>query len=181
MVDGAKLGLMIHHPIVSAPSHPCCLRKVLLPSVQPSRKEKQVFKPYIFHCRKWRQNREANLIILSPRSNHCFFVIVYVWPDMHIQRISVNVHLLFLPSLLSSARAFERSTIRSRSFKKINRALSVLRRTKSGSAVANQADQGREDSEDTTAPEGRLPMSMDMSWASRMTSGAMTTRPPSTF
>lgn len=51
------------------------------------------------------------------------------------------------------ARPFERSTIRSRSFKKINRALSVLRRTKSGSAVANQADQGREDSEDTTAPE----------------------------
>uniref|UniRef100_A0A8C0NVW1 E3 ubiquitin-protein ligase LNX n=1 Tax=Canis lupus familiaris TaxID=9615 RepID=A0A8C0NVW1_CANLF len=51
------------------------------------------------------------------------------------------------------ARPFERSTIRSRSFKKINRALSVLRRTKSGSAVANQADQGRENSEDTTAPE----------------------------
>jgi len=53
------------------------------------------------------------------------------------------------------ARPFERSTIRSRSFKKINRALSVLRRTKSGSTVANQADQGRENSEDTTAPEGK--------------------------
>uniref|UniRef100_A0A667FS91 Ligand of numb-protein X 1 n=1 Tax=Lynx canadensis TaxID=61383 RepID=A0A667FS91_LYNCA len=51
------------------------------------------------------------------------------------------------------ARPFERSTIRSRSFKKINRALSVLRRTKSGSVVANQADQGRENSEDTTASE----------------------------
>ncbi|XP_014642830.1 PREDICTED: E3 ubiquitin-protein ligase LNX isoform X1 [Ceratotherium simum simum] len=50
-------------------------------------------------------------------------------------------------------RPFERSTIRSRSFKKINRALSVLRRTKSGSAVANQADEGREDSENPTAPE----------------------------
>lgn len=50
-------------------------------------------------------------------------------------------------------RPFERSTIRSRSFKKINRALSVLRRTKSGSAVANQADQGREHSENTPAPE----------------------------
>ncbi|XP_020017377.1 E3 ubiquitin-protein ligase LNX isoform X2 [Castor canadensis] len=50
-------------------------------------------------------------------------------------------------------RPFERSTIRSRSFKKINRALSVLRRTKSGSAVANHADQGREDSESNTAPE----------------------------
>uniref|UniRef100_A0ABI7VZ91 PDZ domain-containing protein n=1 Tax=Felis catus TaxID=9685 RepID=A0ABI7VZ91_FELCA len=51
------------------------------------------------------------------------------------------------------ARPFERSTIRSRSFKKINRALSVLRRTKSGSVVANQADQGRENSEDTAASE----------------------------
>ncbi|XP_071072634.1 E3 ubiquitin-protein ligase LNX isoform X2 [Dasypus novemcinctus] len=50
-------------------------------------------------------------------------------------------------------RPFERSTIRSRSFKKINRALSVLRRTKSGSAVANQAGQGRENSENPTAPE----------------------------
>ncbi|XP_010000802.1 PREDICTED: E3 ubiquitin-protein ligase LNX isoform X2 [Chaetura pelagica] len=41
-------------------------------------------------------------------------------------------------------RHFERSTIRSRSFKKINKAFSVLRRTKSGSAVSNQADQERE-------------------------------------
>ncbi|XP_051820239.1 E3 ubiquitin-protein ligase LNX isoform X2 [Antechinus flavipes] len=48
---------------------------------------------------------------------------------------------------------FERSTIRSRSFKKINRALSVLRRTKSGSAVANQADQPRESSENAIATE----------------------------
>ncbi|KAM9237862.1 E3 ubiquitin-protein ligase LNX isoform 1-T1 [Dugong dugon] len=51
-------------------------------------------------------------------------------------------------------RPFERSSFRSRSFKKINRAFSILRRTKSGSAVANQADQGRENSENTTAPEG---------------------------
>ncbi|XP_051475641.1 E3 ubiquitin-protein ligase LNX isoform X1 [Apus apus] len=41
-------------------------------------------------------------------------------------------------------RHFERSTIRSRSFKKINKAFSVLRRTKSGSAVSNQTDQERE-------------------------------------
>lgn len=54
------------------------------------------------------------------------------------------------------ARPFERSTIRSRSFKKINRALSVLRRTKSGSTVVSQADQGREDSENTTVLDGKL-------------------------
>ncbi|XP_074085524.1 E3 ubiquitin-protein ligase LNX isoform X2 [Macrotis lagotis] len=51
------------------------------------------------------------------------------------------------------AQHFERSTIRSRSFKKINRALSVLRRTKSGSAVANQTDQPRENPENAIAPE----------------------------
>lgn len=53
----------------------------------------------------------------------------------------------------TKARPFERSTFRSRSFKKINQALSVLRRTKSGSVVANPDDQGRENSENTTAPE----------------------------
>ncbi|NWW98041.1 LNX1 ligase, partial [Caloenas nicobarica] len=41
-------------------------------------------------------------------------------------------------------RHFERSTLRSRSFKKINKAFSVLRRTTSGSAVSNQAGQERE-------------------------------------
>ncbi|XP_056346476.1 E3 ubiquitin-protein ligase LNX isoform X1 [Oenanthe melanoleuca] len=44
----------------------------------------------------------------------------------------------------SRTRHFERSTIRSRSFKKINKAFSVLRRTKSGSAVSNQTDRERE-------------------------------------
>ncbi|XP_005392960.1 PREDICTED: E3 ubiquitin-protein ligase LNX isoform X3 [Chinchilla lanigera] len=48
---------------------------------------------------------------------------------------------------------FERSSIRSRSFKKINRALSVLRRTKSGSIIANRADQSRENHENSTVPE----------------------------
>lgn len=51
-------------------------------------------------------------------------------------------HIDFFAAL--AARHFERSTIRSRSFKKINKAFSVLRRTKSGSAVSNQVDQERE-------------------------------------
>ncbi|XP_030904768.2 E3 ubiquitin-protein ligase LNX isoform X1 [Melopsittacus undulatus] len=50
-------------------------------------------------------------------------------------------------------RHFERSTIRSRSFKKINKAFSVLRRTKSGSAVSNQADREREAVGNSTAGE----------------------------
>ncbi|XP_015975080.2 E3 ubiquitin-protein ligase LNX isoform X2 [Rousettus aegyptiacus] len=64
-----------------------------------------------------------------------------------------NNPLDFGRSHRTRARPFERSSIRSRSFKKINRALSVLRRTKSGSVVANQTDQGRENSENSTAPE----------------------------
>ncbi|XP_067153254.1 E3 ubiquitin-protein ligase LNX [Apteryx mantelli] len=39
---------------------------------------------------------------------------------------------------------FERSTIRSRSFRKLNKAFSVLRRTKSGSEVSNQTEWERE-------------------------------------
>ncbi|XP_060102340.1 E3 ubiquitin-protein ligase LNX isoform X2 [Heteronotia binoei] len=54
-------------------------------------------------------------------------------------------------------RHFERSTIRSRSFKKINRAFSVLRRTKSGSAVANHAEQERENVENMVASEEVFP------------------------
>ncbi|KAM3938163.1 E3 ubiquitin-protein ligase LNX isoform 2-T6 [Leptodactylus fuscus] len=41
------------------------------------------------------------------------------------------------------SRNFERSTVRSLSFKKLNRALSVLRRTKSGSAVMHFTDRER--------------------------------------
>ncbi|XP_053921965.1 E3 ubiquitin-protein ligase LNX isoform X2 [Cuculus canorus] len=54
-------------------------------------------------------------------------------------------------------RHFERSTIRSRSFKKINKAFSVLRRTKSGSAVSNQADQERETAGNSASGEEGFP------------------------
>uniref|UniRef100_A0A8C7EAY9 E3 ubiquitin-protein ligase LNX n=1 Tax=Nothoprocta perdicaria TaxID=30464 RepID=A0A8C7EAY9_NOTPE len=55
------------------------------------------------------------------------------------------------------ARHFERSTIRSRSFKKINKAFSVLRRTKSGSAVSNPADREREALGNSVAGEEGFP------------------------
>ncbi|XP_068798982.1 E3 ubiquitin-protein ligase LNX isoform X2 [Struthio camelus] len=54
-------------------------------------------------------------------------------------------------------RHFERSTTRSRSFKKINKAFSVLRRTKSGSAVSNQADRERETVGNSVAGEEGFP------------------------
>ncbi|XP_069057348.1 E3 ubiquitin-protein ligase LNX isoform X2 [Pleurodeles waltl] len=46
-------------------------------------------------------------------------------------------------------RHFERSTVRSRSFKKLNRAFSVLRRTKSGSAVVNPMNTDRDRERET--------------------------------
>ncbi|XP_035179643.1 E3 ubiquitin-protein ligase LNX isoform X4 [Oxyura jamaicensis] len=57
----------------------------------------------------------------------------------------------------SRTRHFERSTIRSRSFKKINKAFSVLRRTKSGSVVSNQADREREAVGNSAAGEEGFP------------------------
>ncbi|XP_005045344.1 PREDICTED: E3 ubiquitin-protein ligase LNX isoform X2 [Ficedula albicollis] len=57
----------------------------------------------------------------------------------------------------SRTRHFERSTIRSRSFKKINKAFSVLRRTKSGSAVSNQTDREREAVGNSAAGEEGFP------------------------
>ncbi|EMP25102.1 E3 ubiquitin-protein ligase LNX [Chelonia mydas] len=61
------------------------------------------------------------------------------------------------PLSMGRGRPFERSTIRTRSFKKINRALSVLRRTKNGSAVSNQADREREHVENCLATEEVFP------------------------
>ncbi|XP_020648168.3 E3 ubiquitin-protein ligase LNX isoform X1 [Pogona vitticeps] len=55
------------------------------------------------------------------------------------------------------SRHFERSTVRSRSFKKINRAFSVLRRTKSGSAVTNHSERGQENVENFIASEEAFP------------------------
>ncbi|XP_054238817.1 E3 ubiquitin-protein ligase LNX [Indicator indicator] len=57
----------------------------------------------------------------------------------------------------SRTRHFERSTVRSRSFKKINKAFSVLRRTKSGSAVSNQSDRERETVGSSAAGEEGFP------------------------
>ncbi|XP_034267210.1 E3 ubiquitin-protein ligase LNX isoform X3 [Pantherophis guttatus] len=68
---------------------------------------------------------------------------------------STNLYTSQQPRITTSR--FERSTVRSRSFKKINRALNVLRRTKSGSAVANRAERERENVENLIASEAAAP------------------------
>ncbi|XP_034036398.1 E3 ubiquitin-protein ligase LNX isoform X2 [Thalassophryne amazonica] len=52
----------------------------------------------------------------------------------------------------SEFRNFDRSSVRSRSFRRLNRALSVLRRTKSGSAVNNDTSEDRDNARNATVP-----------------------------
>uniref|UniRef100_A0A8C6Y069 Ligand of numb-protein X 1 n=1 Tax=Naja naja TaxID=35670 RepID=A0A8C6Y069_NAJNA len=68
---------------------------------------------------------------------------------------STNLYISQQPRTATSQ--FERSTVRSRSFKKINRALNVLRRTKNGSTVANHVERERENVENLIASEAASP------------------------
>lgn len=50
-------------------------------------------------------------------------------------------------------RNFDRSTVRSRSFRRLNRAFSVLRRTKSGNTVANETAEERDNVRNASVPQ----------------------------
>ncbi|XP_011612844.2 E3 ubiquitin-protein ligase LNX isoform X1 [Takifugu rubripes] len=52
----------------------------------------------------------------------------------------------------SEFRNFDRSSVRSRSFKRLNRAFSVLRRTKSGNAVSNETSEERDNTRNSSVP-----------------------------
>lgn len=49
-------------------------------------------------------------------------------------------------------RSFERASVRSRSFRRLNRAFSVLRRTKSGTAVSNESTEERDNARNASVP-----------------------------
>uniref|UniRef100_A0A8C5DMX5 E3 ubiquitin-protein ligase LNX n=1 Tax=Gouania willdenowi TaxID=441366 RepID=A0A8C5DMX5_GOUWI len=53
-------------------------------------------------------------------------------------------------------RNFDRSSVRSRSFKRLNRAFSVLRRTKSGNAVSNETSEERDNARNSSVPQEGL-------------------------
>ncbi|XP_032381894.1 E3 ubiquitin-protein ligase LNX isoform X3 [Etheostoma spectabile] len=53
----------------------------------------------------------------------------------------------------SEFRNFDRSTVRSRSFRRLNRAFSVLRRTKSGNAVSNETSEERDNARNSNVPQ----------------------------
>ncbi|CAG5862322.1 E3 ubiquitin-protein ligase LNX isoform 2-T2 [Menidia menidia] len=50
-------------------------------------------------------------------------------------------------------RNFDRSSVRSRSFRRLNRAFSVLRRTKSGTAVSNETSEERDNARNSSVPQ----------------------------
>ncbi|XP_076582540.1 E3 ubiquitin-protein ligase LNX isoform X1 [Chaetodon auriga] len=53
----------------------------------------------------------------------------------------------------SEFRNFDRSSVRSRSFRRLNRAFSVLRRTKSGNAVSNETSEERDNARNSSVPQ----------------------------
>uniref|UniRef100_A0A8C4ZAS3 Ligand of numb-protein X 1 n=1 Tax=Gadus morhua TaxID=8049 RepID=A0A8C4ZAS3_GADMO len=53
----------------------------------------------------------------------------------------------------TSIRNFDRSSVRSRSFRRLNRAFSVLRRTKSGNAVSNETTEERDNVRNAGSPQ----------------------------
>ncbi|XP_072295518.1 E3 ubiquitin-protein ligase LNX isoform X1 [Eucyclogobius newberryi] len=53
----------------------------------------------------------------------------------------------------SEFRNFDRSSVRSRSFRRLNRAFSVLRRTKSGTAVSNETTEERDNTRNSSVPQ----------------------------
>ncbi|XP_055800189.1 E3 ubiquitin-protein ligase LNX-like isoform X3 [Salvelinus fontinalis] len=50
-------------------------------------------------------------------------------------------------------RNYDRTSVRSRSFRRLNRAFSVLRRTKSGTSVSNESAEERDNARNTSAPQ----------------------------
>lgn len=61
-------------------------------------------------------------------------------------KLSLSLHHL-------AARNFERTSVRSRSFRRLNRAFSVLRRTKSGTAVSNESVEERDNTRNASMPQ----------------------------
>ncbi|XP_069006801.1 E3 ubiquitin-protein ligase LNX isoform X3 [Embiotoca jacksoni] len=53
----------------------------------------------------------------------------------------------------SEFRNFDRTSVRSRSFRRLNRAFSVLRRTKSGNAVSNETSEERDNARNSNVPQ----------------------------
>ncbi|KAM7410385.1 hypothetical protein PAMA_001703 [Pampus argenteus] len=74
-------------------------------------------------------------------------------PSMEDNSQSGSTTSLAARSSSKKIRNFDRSTVRSRSFRRLNRAFSVLRRTKSGNAVSNETSEERDNARNSSVPQ----------------------------
>ncbi|KAM7013255.1 E3 ubiquitin-protein ligase LNX isoform 2-T2 [Tautogolabrus adspersus] len=73
-------------------------------------------------------------------------------PSMEDNSQSGSTTSLAARSSTKKIRNFDRSSVRSRSFRRLNRAFSVLRRTKSGNAVSNETSEERDNARNSSVP-----------------------------
>ncbi|XP_044218700.1 E3 ubiquitin-protein ligase LNX isoform X2 [Thunnus albacares] len=74
-------------------------------------------------------------------------------PSMEDNSQSGSTTSLAARSSSKKIRNFDRSSVRSRSFRRLNRAFSVLRRTKSGNAVSNETSEERDNARNSSVPQ----------------------------
>ncbi|XP_072295519.1 E3 ubiquitin-protein ligase LNX isoform X2 [Eucyclogobius newberryi] len=74
-------------------------------------------------------------------------------PSMEDNSQSGSTTSLAARSSSKKIRNFDRSSVRSRSFRRLNRAFSVLRRTKSGTAVSNETTEERDNTRNSSVPQ----------------------------
>ncbi|XP_076009482.1 E3 ubiquitin-protein ligase LNX isoform X2 [Genypterus blacodes] len=74
-------------------------------------------------------------------------------PSMEDNSQSGSTTSLAARSSTKKIRNFDRSSVRSRSFRRLNRAFSVLRRTKSGNAVSNETTEERDNARNANVPQ----------------------------
>ncbi|XP_017284320.1 E3 ubiquitin-protein ligase LNX isoform X1 [Kryptolebias marmoratus] len=73
-------------------------------------------------------------------------------PSIEDNSQSGSMTSLAARSSTKKIRNFDRSSVRSRSFRRLNRAFSVLRRTKSGTAVSNETSEERDNARNSSVP-----------------------------
>lgn len=74
-------------------------------------------------------------------------------PSMEDNSQSGSTTSLAPRSSSKKIRNFDRTSVRSRSFRRLNRAFSVLRRTKSGNAVSNETSEERDNARNSNVPQ----------------------------
>lgn len=116
----------------------------------------------------------------SPESNkntglsHWVFPEEWLWGvdsgmSGHVENEVIYKGPLFL-AFFFAVRNFDRSSVRSRSFRRLNRAFSVLRRTKSGNTVTNETSEERDNARNSSVPQEGMEKSfltslLDSSWS----------------